>query len=169
MKHLLQIGVVALALVVGAGNAAAQLSVQLSFDRAVAHPGDTVTLSGSVSNTHDLAVFAYMSATVFLNGAPLNSFSGRVPLEPGESISSSLSFDVPSLLPGGSLMIELRGRACDGSTIASTSIVLERSVVASGDAALRSLGKDLLRGFGLEVTPTAVKTSTMGNIKSLYR
>ena len=169
MKHLLQIGVVALALVVGAGNAAAQLSVQIAFDRAVAHPGETVTLSGSVTNMHELAVFAYMQATVRLNGQAINSFTGRVPLEPGEAISSSLSFDVPSLLPGGTVVVELRARACDGSTIASTSIVLERAVVSSGEGVLGNLGKDLLRGFGLEVAPTAVKASTIGNIKNLYR
>ncbi len=169
MKHWLQVGLCALALVVGADAAFAELDVQLAFDRAGANPGDRVTLDGSVKNLHELAVFAYLQVTVHLNGSLVNTYAGRIPLEPQETTSSSLSFDVPSLLPGGTVTVTLTGRSCDNINVATTTIVLERAVTASDDSALRTLGRDLLAKFGVEVLPVAVRETSIGNMKRLFR
>ena len=168
MHHSFRLGLVALVLVLGTGSAAA-LEVQLAFDRAVARPGETVTLTGSVKNIEELAVFAYMQVTVRLNGQVVSAFAGRIPLEPDETMTSTLSFGVPSLLPGGTVLVELNGRACDADVTASATLVLERAVVASDDTMLRELGKNLLSGFGVEELPVSVSPSSMGNIKRLYR
>jgi hypothetical protein len=170
MKHWLQVGLCALALVVGGVDAAfAQLDVQLAFDRAVANPGDRVTLSGSVTNQHELAVFAYLQVTVHLNGSLINTFAGRVPLESQEVTTSSLSFDVPSLLPGGTVTVTLAGRSCDDVALATTTLVLERAVTASGEGALRTLGQDLVAKFGVELLPVSTREASMGNVKRLFR
>lgn len=169
MKHWLQVGLCALALVVGADAAFAELDIQLAFDRAVASPGDRVTLEGSVKNLHELAVFAYLQVTVHLNGSLMNTFAGRIPLEPQEITTSSLTFDVPSLLPGGTVMVTLAGRSCDDTNIATTTIVLERAVTASGEGALRVLGQELLAKFGAQLLPVAVHETSIGNIKRLFR
>ena len=100
MKHSLRIALATLVLALGAGHAAA-LELTLAFDRSVAHPGDSVTLSGSVKNVDELAVFAYMQVTVRLNGQVVSAFAGRIPVESDETIYSSINFGVPSLLPGG--------------------------------------------------------------------
>lgn len=171
MMQRLKIGLAALVLATSAGSAAADLALTLAFDRSVAQPGETVTLSGSVTNLYELAVFAYMQVTVRLNGQVVSAFAGRMPLEPDETVSSVLAFDVPSLLPGGTVLVELNGRACDSNQTVSATLVLERATLAADDSALRNLSKNLMKGFGVgvEEIPVSVSPSTMGNIKRLYR
>lgn len=168
MKHSLCLGLVVLALACSVGNAAA-LELQLDFDRAVAHPGETVTLTGSVKNIDELAVFAYMQVTVRLNGQVVSAFAGRIPLEADETMTTTVSMGVPSLLPGGTVVVELNGRACQSNDTVFASLILDRAAVTSDDSSLRDLGKNLLSGFGVEEMPVSASPSTMGNIKRLYR
>ncbi len=169
MRTLRWIGLATLALALGTSVASAQISVDLAFDRTHAGPGDTVTLSGSVTNQHDLAVFAYLQASLTLNGQPFGSVSGRMPLEAGESVEASLSFTVPSLISSGIVAVSLVGNACDHTDAATATLTIERGTTVTDAKALRSIGHDLIAAFGAEFLEVGVERSDLSRIKALYR
>jgi hypothetical protein len=169
MKALPSIGLGALALVLGAGVAAAQIHVDLAFDTTHAGPGDTVTLSGSVTNAHALAVFAYLQVSLTLNGQPFGSVSGRLPLESGESVHASMSFSVPSLISSGIVEVSLVGTACDHSDTATATLTIVRGATVTDARALRTIGQDLIAAFGAEELAVGVEPTDWSRIKALFR
>lgn len=169
MKTLRWIGLGTLALALGSSVASAQMSVDLAFDTTHAGPGDTVTLSGSVTNQHDLAVFAYLQVAVTLNGQPFGSVAGRLPLESGESEVASLTFIVPTLISSGIVEVSLAATACDHTGTATATLTIERGATVTDAKALRSIGHDFIAAFGAEFLEVGVERQDLSHVKALFR
>ena len=168
MRKMMTLVLATLLVAVSASAALAQIDVEMAFDPAEVHAGDTVTFFIGIANLGDADVVADLEMTLVINDMEFGPFPGHLPLAAGEELSHEFSFMVIPLPFDFTMSITVTATAGDFTDTATATLTVYGEEGSEGNPeGFAELGQNIMNSLTNTTSENEVKS--LGGLKNMYR